>query len=265
TAHAAGSPNAPAVAIDAPVASDVAAIAPAPVASAAATAEVPAAAAEGPAAVPAITGVSYGQDGEVLADATLARPATVSGTAEAGAAVEVLLNGERLGVATADGDGAWRFETTLHIRSGVDCALTARTADGAGGFSSSDAYPLGTLVIDPTPPPPVVGPVMAEAPAAEAPVAIAAAEENAAPAVAAKEPVAVAEPPVPAAGRRPTITGISPDTGTAGDHITGDRHLVLSGTARPGALVEVSVDKKVLGTVKADAATGAFTFDAGDN
>src|SRR5690606_7539282 len=43
------------------------------------------------------------------------------------------------------------------------------------------------------------------------------------------------------------------------------RHLVLSGTARPGALVEVSVDKKVLGTVKADAATGAFTFDAGDN
>src|SRR5690606_20265371 len=231
-AHAAGSSNAPVVAAIAPVA--------------------PAVAIDAPTA-------------SDVAEATLARPATVSGTAEAGAAVEVLLNGERLGVATADGDGAWRFETTLHIRSGVDCALTARTADGAGGFSSSDAYPLGTLVIDPTPPPPVVGPVMAEAPAAEAPVAIAAAEENAAPAVAAKEPVAVAEPPVPAAGRRPTITGISPDTGTAGDHITGDRHLVLSGTARPGALVEVSVDKKVLGTVKADAATGAFTFDAGDN
>ena len=50
----------------------------------------------------------------------------------------------------------------------------------------------------------------------------------------------------------PSITGFAGDSGTAGDHITNDRTLTLSGTAEAGNTVEVFRDGVSIGTMVAD-------------
>ncbi|MEI7748884.1 MAG: SwmB domain-containing protein, partial [Chlorobiaceae bacterium] len=58
----------------------------------------------------------------------------------------------------------------------------------------------------------------------------------------------------------PVITGISTDTGTVGDHITGDTTLVFSGTAEANTTVTVYVNSALKGTTLTDAA-GHWSFD----
>ncbi len=76
--------------------------------------------------------------------------------------------------------------------------------------------------------------------------------------------------PVPGA---PTITGLSDDTGVAGDGITADTTLTLSGTAAAGATVTVSAGSTQVGTTTAGAsgawsvttaalASGSYAFTA---
>ncbi|MCU0871890.1 MAG: FG-GAP-like repeat-containing protein [Pirellulaceae bacterium] len=64
-----------------------------------------------------------------------------------------------------------------------------------------------------------------------------------------------------AAPSRPSITGISDDTGSPGDGVTSDSTLVLRGTAEAGGLVELTrVGTGVIGTALADA-SGTWSYD----
>ncbi|MGQ3357811.1 MAG: tandem-95 repeat protein [Phreatobacter sp.] len=67
-------------------------------------------------------------------------------------------------------------------------------------------------------------------------------------------PVAQGDGVAPAA---PAISGISTDTGTAGDGVTGDNTLVVSGTAEPGSTVSIFNGSVLVGTATADGG-GAF-------
>ena len=58
----------------------------------------------------------------------------------------------------------------------------------------------------------------------------------------------------------PVITGISTDTGTIGDHSTGDTTLVFNGTAEANCTVTVYVDSVPKGTTLTDA-NGNWSFD----
>ena len=50
----------------------------------------------------------------------------------------------------------------------------------------------------------------------------------------------------------PSITAIADDSGTAGDHLTNDTTLTLSGTAEAGNTVEIFQDGVSIGTTVAD-------------
>ena len=63
-----------------------------------------------------------------------------------------------------------------------------------------------------------------------------------------------------AAPPAPIITGISDDTGIAGDGVTNDSSLIILGTAEAGSRVQVLVDDAVVGTAVADGG-GAWAFD----
>ncbi|TDE36582.1 calcium-binding protein, partial [Antarcticimicrobium sediminis] len=58
----------------------------------------------------------------------------------------------------------------------------------------------------------------------------------------------------------PVVTGISDDTGTAGDGVTSDATLVIRGTGEAGAQVEVFLDAASIGTVTVDGA-GDWNLD----
>ena len=58
----------------------------------------------------------------------------------------------------------------------------------------------------------------------------------------------------------PALTGISDDTGVAGDLLTSDRTLVFAGEAEPGVTVDVMIDGGLAGTVTSDAA-GDWVLD----
>jgi len=158
---------------------------------------------------PVVTGVTddTGTAGDgITSDQTL----IISGTAEAGAIVDVLVDGGSAGTTTADGSGNWTFDYTGTTLPEGSYVLTATATDGAGNTSAGSAS--FALVIDQT------------APAA------------------------------------PTVTGVADDTGTAGDGITSDQTLLISGTAEPGSIVDVLVDGISAGTTTADG-SGNWTFD----
>ncbi|AUM11349.1 Ig-like domain-containing protein [Ketobacter alkanivorans] len=58
----------------------------------------------------------------------------------------------------------------------------------------------------------------------------------------------------------PSVTAITADTGTAGDGITSDNTLVISGTAEANATVEVFIDAASIGTASADG-SGNWSYD----
>jgi hypothetical protein len=59
--------------------------------------------------------------------------------------------------------------------------------------------------------------------------------------------------------RAPTISSLSSDSGTVGDHITNDNILSLNGTAAANSTVNIFDGTKQLGTVTANA-SGAWSF-----
>ncbi len=97
-------------------------------------------------AAPGITGFS--EDTGILGDGITAdRSITLTGSSAANALVEVYGNGELLGQATADADGAWSF-TTAPLADGTQDFTAEATL---GGLTSASSAPL-SLVIDGTAP-----------------------------------------------------------------------------------------------------------------
>ena len=60
----------------------------------------------------------------------------------------------------------------------------------------------------------------------------------------------------------PTITSFSTDSGVAGDHITNDNTLTLTGTAEAGSTVKVYDGTTLLGSVTANG-SGAWSYTTG--
>jgi large repetitive protein len=58
----------------------------------------------------------------------------------------------------------------------------------------------------------------------------------------------------------PTVTAISDDTGIAGDYLTNDNRLIISGTAEANSVVQLFRDSNALGTATVNAA-GNWSFD----
>lgn len=75
---------------------------------------------------------------------------TLNGTAEPGATVTIRLDGNSIGTAVADSNGAWSFTPATPINNGSH-TLTVVATDAAGNSSS----PSGgfTFTVDITPPP----------------------------------------------------------------------------------------------------------------
>jgi hypothetical protein len=71
--------------------------------------------------------------------------------------------------------------------------------------------------------------------------------------------LAVTIPSTPSPPAAPTIASFSPDSGVAGDHITNDKTLTLTGTAVANSTVTVFDSTKLIGTATANG-SGAWTF-----
>ncbi|MAL97468.1 MAG: hypothetical protein CL583_03365 [Alteromonadaceae bacterium] len=103
--------------------------------------------------VPAVTAISVdtGTVGDgVTGDNTL----IFSGTSEADAAVEILLNGSGIGTAVADASGNWSFDHTAVALSDGAYSVTAQATDVAGNVSS--VSPAFNVIVDATEPAPVI-------------------------------------------------------------------------------------------------------------
>mgnify|MGYP002651338978 FL=1 len=254
-------------------------------------------------AAPVITGFAsdtgVGGDG-ITADNTL----TLSGTAEAGAAIEVFDGGVSLGTVTATGAGTWSF-TTAALGDGAHI-FTAQATDAAGN-SGGLSGALGVTVDTSAPATPVItgwtddtgavgdgitsdntltftgtaeagaiielfdgatslGTVTADGTGAWTFVTGAQADGTHSYSVTATDVAGnsngIASAPLiinvdTSAPAAPVITGYSDDTGAAGDGITRDTTLVLTGTAEAGAQIEIFDGATSLGTATV---TGAGTW-----
>jgi uncharacterized delta-60 repeat protein len=79
----------------------------------------------------------------------------ISGTAEANSQVQVLLDGNAIGIATTNGTGNWTFDYTGTAIADGNHALTATATDAAGNLSAAST-PLAVVVDTIAPPAPVV-------------------------------------------------------------------------------------------------------------
>lgn len=94
-------------------------------------------------AIPAVLAVAkptlFALSGGVRSDETV----ELTGTAEPNSTVEIVVNGELVGTATADAGGNWSFSTQLPVGNHTIIARTTRTdASGATGTAQSDALVL---------------------------------------------------------------------------------------------------------------------------
>ncbi|TBL79860.1 immunoglobulin-like domain-containing protein [Paenibacillus thalictri] len=94
---------------------------------------------------PPATVLASPSNGQLTNDAT----PTVSGTAEAGATVTIVLDGSAAGTVTAGEDGSWSWTVGSTLAEGTH-TLKARATDGAGNVSADSA--LLTFTVDRTPP-----------------------------------------------------------------------------------------------------------------
>lgn len=70
----------------------------------------------------------------------------VTGTASPSATVTVLIDGQEVGTTTADGSGAWRFQTTAALAEGPHEVRARQTLDGAtSGDSASNRFTIDTV------------------------------------------------------------------------------------------------------------------------
>ena len=100
-----------------------------------------------PPAAPSIAAITpdSGAIGDHLTNAT---SLAISGTAEAGSAVEVFQNGVSIGVVTADGGGNWGTSIPNVLANGTTYQFTAKASDGTGNtsvLSSSYAVTVDTV------------------------------------------------------------------------------------------------------------------------
>lgn len=77
-------------------------------------------------------------------------------------------------------------------------------------------------------------------------------------------PIIPIQPPLDTTPPEVAMTGISEDSGTAGDYLTDDNTLIFKGTAEPGSTVIVNVDGTVAGRVQT-APNGEWTLDYTDH
>ncbi|MDX1589453.1 MAG: Ig-like domain-containing protein [Oleiphilaceae bacterium] len=131
------------------------------------------------------------------------------GTSEAGARVEVSVDGGAIGTTIADGNGDWSYDHTGTALADGTYSVTAVATDVAGNDSAlSDAF---SVTVD----------------TSEA---------------------------------SPVVSGITDDTGTAGDGITSDTTLLFDGSSEADATVEVFFDSASVGTTTADG-SGNWSYD----
>ncbi len=143
----------------------------------------------------------------ITADRTL----LVSGTAEPGSRVSLIIDGTVVGSAITAADGRWAVDLTGRPLVDGAYGLVARAEDVAGNASADSA--VFSLVID-------------------------------------------------TGIRLPVIAGVTADTGVPGDHLTADDTPTVTGSAEPGATVQVTRDGVVVATVVA-AADGTWSADLG--
>ena len=219
-------------------------------------------------------------DGAMLIDGT----PTIRGTAEAGATVTVTIDGIVVGMAVADGSGAWSVTPTTALADGPH-SVVATAVDGAGN-TAMDAVDV-TLMADTSTTVTIDRPADGAVTGDTTPLLSGTAEPGASVAITI-DGVLVATVTADAAGAWfyvpstalaagphtvsviatdsvdntatdtttftvdtsiPSLTLVAPGDGT----ITAERRPVVSGTADPGAFVVVIVDGVTVGTVRTDA------------
>lgn len=152
-----------------------------------------------------------------------ANQVVASGTAEASSTIKVYDGTTQVGTATTNASGAWTV-TTAALAAGAH-ALTAKATDLAGNVSAASAAfdpVIGSGSSTPTPTP-------------------------------------TPTPPAPTPPSAPKIAAFSTDTGVAGDHVTSDKTLTLTGSAAASSTIKVYDGTTQLGTATADA-NGAWHY-----
>lgn len=260
-------------------------------------------------AAPALTAIS--QDTGTAGDLLTSDPTLVfSGAAEAGATVEVYIDGALAGTVVADGGGAWSLDLTSATLADGAYDVTMRATDAAGNagpvsapavvtvdtstqvpalirLDTDSGDPNDRITSDQSPTfsgtaePGASVTITATGPGGPHQVTVTAAADGswtspAMPALAdgswsvaatATDPAGnVAGPSAawpftidatpPAA---PAVTAFGDDTGVAGDHITADRSLIVSGTAEAGATVLLTRDGVLVAVLTA---TGGGVWSA---
>jgi hypothetical protein len=147
----------------------------------------------------------------------------MTGTADANSAVKIYDGTKQVGTATANSSGAW--STTTSALSAGSHVLTAKATDIAGNVSAASA------AVDP-----VIG------------------GSSGTPGSGTPGSGSGATPPA-----APKIALFSRDSGVAGDHITSDNTVTLTGSATAKSTVKVYDGTTPIGSVTADA-NGAWTY-----
>lgn len=234
-------------------------------------------------------------DGSTTTDQT----PTVSGTAEPGSTVTVLVDGTPVGTTPADGTGAWSLEVPAPLTEGPH-EVSATATDGTGNTSPESA--ASTVTVDSgAPAPPVVTTPADGSATSDATPAYAGTAEPGTTVTVLVDGVAVGTTPADAATGAWTLTQVVPlvpgphtVAATAADgagntsppsaantfvvtppppppppvvvvpadgSVTADSTPAVSGTSQPGTTVTVSVDGVPVGTAPADG-LGAWTLAA---
>ena len=191
--------------------------------------------------VPTIAG--YTPDSNAAGDGiTNANSLVLHGTAEAGSLVHVYDAGALLGTTTADANGSWSYSTyeAVNGQAAFVCmcpacmAAHAAEAEHGGGITtplSDGAHSFKVAAVDAAGNFSALSSVLNVTVDTVAPTA-------------------------------PVITSFSNDSGVAGDHITNDNTLTLTGTAEANATVNVYDGAVLLKSVVADG-TGAWSYTTG--
>lgn len=221
---------------------------------------------------------------------------TLSGTAEAGATVAIIIDGVAAGAATADGSGEWRFNPPVLADGAHTVRATAQ--DEAGNLSVSSAT-INFTVDSAAPVAPVIAsPAQGATTSTASPTVSGTAEPGVTVTVTIDGAVAgtttaagsgawtfaasaltdgahsVSATATDGAGNVSpasssitfTVDAAAPASATitapADGAVVGDPTVVVRGTAEPDAQVDVSLDGTAIGTVTADG-SGAWSLDAG--
>lgn len=242
---------------------------------------------------PAMPTLTLPADSSIITD----RTPEVTGTAEPGALVSVIIDGTTVGTAVADGAGAWAFSVSVPLVDGAH-AVRATATDSAGN-TSPPSVTVNFLVDATAPTVPVIttpadgaalsdnGPTISGTAEANATVTviinsaaagtttasgsgawtfIASALVDGPQTVSATATDGAGNVSPPSASVTFTVDATAPRSATitapADGTVVGDATVVVRGTAEAGSQVDVSLDGTAVGTVTADG-SGAWSLDVG--